>query len=370
MRLLESVYSEHEATVGGSAKVSYAVPSQYIAAVRQGIPDLLHGLLEQGGRAKSDYRIYGSVGQVNFNWAKIPWVAVCKRSVTTSTEKGHYLVLLFRQDMAGCYLSLNQGYTQFRDAYGLDSLAQKQIQRSAAASAEYIDAPFPFISGPIDLGASHAMGKGYERGAIVSRFYPRTPSADAALFAAEFQTLLGFYDRLTERVGGTVLNLLPPIGEDDFQEAASALANEPNVPPPQAGPIPPPPALTGGRMGRYKRDIRVAARALRTAGFSCEADPTHFSFTAKRNGKNFVEAHHLFPMSRQPGFPVSLDVPENIMALCPTCHRLLHHGIVAEKRPLLTGFYRQRSTGLKGRGIAASLQDLIACYSGSLDDDD
>jgi 5-methylcytosine-specific restriction protein A len=49
----------------------------------------------------------GSAGQGN--WARAPWVGVFDQLVTTSAQRGYYAVLLFREDMEGVYLSLNQG---------------------------------------------------------------------------------------------------------------------------------------------------------------------------------------------------------------------------------------------------------------------
>src|SRR5206468_3798298 len=93
--------------------------------------------------------------------------------VTTTTNEGYYVVLLFRQEMDGCFLSLNQGYTQFKRAFEIPSIARRQITRSAHACAEYLDPTPGLITGPISLGATHDMGRGYERGAIVSAHYGR-----------------------------------------------------------------------------------------------------------------------------------------------------------------------------------------------------
>ena len=114
----------------------------------------------------------------------------------------------------------------------------------------------------------------------------------------------------------------------------------------------------------------MAALALKRADFKCEIDQQHLSFMSQRTGQNFVEAHHLFPMGAQVKFQVSLDVPENIVALCPTCHRLLHHGLRDDKKPILKSLWARRSADLASRGINHAPAELLRCYAGELGDGD
>jgi 5-methylcytosine-specific restriction enzyme A len=370
MPLLENVYANYHATLATGARVGVANHSSDEVALRAGLPAFLEGLLGVAGWNVADYKIYGGIGQLNFHRALVPWVAICDRAVTTTTNEGYYVVLLFRQQMDGCFLSLNQGYTQFKRAFEIQSIARRQITRSAHACAEYLDPPPQLITGPIDLGATHDMGKGYERGAIVSAYYPRGINEDDAQFAEDLATLMASYNRLTDRVGRTILNFSPPAAEPDFQEAASEAARRGDIGLPLPGPLEPPPPLTGGRTGRHRRDHKMAAIALQSAGFRCEVDANHVSFTARTTGEGFVEAHHLVPVSRQGEFTVRLDVPENIVALCPNCHRLLHHGIPNQKMPVLAALRAQRATGLTSRGLTITPARLAGIYGGELTEDD
>ncbi|MCM3740367.1 DUF3578 domain-containing protein [Oceanobacillus luteolus] len=59
---------------------------------------------------RKKYLIKGSVGQGN--WAHVPWIAVMNREITTSTQRGFYLVYLFAEDMSHVYLALAQGVTE------------------------------------------------------------------------------------------------------------------------------------------------------------------------------------------------------------------------------------------------------------------
>lgn len=73
--------------------------------VRRTIPSELKGfsfIYEQ-------LKVQGSVGQGN--WANIPWIAIMDNRVTTTTQRGEYIVYLFAEDMSAVYLTFMQGVT-------------------------------------------------------------------------------------------------------------------------------------------------------------------------------------------------------------------------------------------------------------------
>lgn len=50
------------------------------------------------------------------------------------------------------------------------------------------------------------------------------------------------------------------------------------------------------------------------------------------NKKPYMEAHHLIQMSAQDNFYSTLEFADNIVCLCPNCHRKIHRAIDQEKR--------------------------------------
>jgi len=97
----------------------YTVMNQYLSAksesfaghrlgylVRQEIPNELRRL----PFIDDHYKVQGSVGQGN--WAKIPWLAIMDKRITTTTQHGEYIVYLFSEDMSSVYLTLAQGVTE------------------------------------------------------------------------------------------------------------------------------------------------------------------------------------------------------------------------------------------------------------------
>ncbi|MBD5447418.1 MAG: hypothetical protein HDR32_06690 [Treponema sp.] len=104
----------------------------------------------------------------------------------------------------------------------------------------------------------------------------------------------------------------------------------------------------------------AAESAKAYAGDKCEicADREVFLTNSERN---FTEAHHLIPLSKQGDFENSLNQEQNIVCLCPNCHKEIHHGM--NKLELVEELWNQRKTELKAAGIGINLSDLKAYYA-------
>ncbi len=119
------------------------------------------------------------------------------------------------------------------------------------------------------------------------------------------------------------------------------------------------PDLIEGKNMKYKRNILKSKAAIILSGYKCDVDIEHGSFIAK-NGKQYMEAHHLIPMSAQEYFENSLDVAANIVSLCPVCHRKLHYGKDIEIE--LNQLFYYRNNLLKQSGIEISFDELKKLY--------
>jgi 5-methylcytosine-specific restriction enzyme A len=251
--------------------------------IRKELPDILREEVTKSGRDVATFKVYGSVGQINFPISQVPWVSALLRKITTSTRRGYYIVLLFREDMAGCVLSLNQGFTQYREIFGTDLLAERKAKEGAALAATYLDVPAGFVRGEIDLAATGDLGKGYEQGAIISKVYAAgEPSMET--LSGDFQILLDLYDVLYKRLGSSIVDNIPPPEEQEFQKAATALsankAGKKKYQEPPPGPVPPPPpmstqvalvtsAIPLSQVLRY-RNLDISANATRRTCHSCQ----------------------------------------------------------------------------------------------------
>ena len=133
----------------------------------------------------------------------------------------------------------------------------------------------------------------------------------------------------------------------------------------KVGPKPPPEKFSNTTT-TYNRNPNFALEALNKSEYKCELEDlgnSHVTFTSQITGRNFMEAHHLIPMKVQYKFKNSLDVPGDIISLCPNCHKLLHFGESAARKKKVIKLYEKRKTILEQWGIGISLEDLIEIYS-------
>ena len=110
----------------------------------------------------------------------------------------------------------------------------------------------------------------------------------------------------------------------------------------------------------YPRNHSTAVNALIMADFKCEYNNAHETFIRRKDGHPYTEPHHLVPLSYSGEFPVSLDVEENIVSLCSTCHNHLHYG--KDIVPLLKKLFLEREEHLRKAGIAITFEQLLKMY--------
>jgi len=76
----------------------------------------------------------------------------------------------------------------------------------------------------------------------------------------------------------------------------------------------------------YKRRVVLARKCFERASYNCEAGYVKPGFNSRRTGKNYLEAHHMIPVSLKRNFKADLDRIENLFALSAHAHRALHYG--------------------------------------------
>ena len=119
--------------------------------------------------AQSSFVVSASPGKGN--WAEVPWLAVFEPSVTTTAQRGIYVVYLFSIDCTRVFLSLNQGTTEVRTLAGakyLDVLEQRAKIDAAILGPRNLEG---LHLGSIDLGGTGPLSRGYESGNIAGIKY-------------------------------------------------------------------------------------------------------------------------------------------------------------------------------------------------------
>lgn len=113
------------------------------------------------------------------------------------------------------------------------------------------------------------------------------------------------------------------------------------------------------------RDRIKIRQVVESCNHMCGIDNKHTSFIAESTGKQYVEGHHIIPLSLQSEFSFSLDCYANIIALCPNCHRFLHYGRKEERKDKLKAIYDERYERFEKSGI---LIDRSTFLSATIDD--
>ncbi|MCP5075607.1 MAG: DUF3578 domain-containing protein [Rhodobacteraceae bacterium] len=268
---------------------------------------LRHGATDRIGEALRSHNqhllVTGSAGQSR--WAFVPWIAVFDPVVTTSAQRGHYIVLLFSADMTRVYLSLNQGTTAARDEFG--SRANSELARRAELIRNRVpEFAERFSADPIHLGVTGTLPSGYEAGHAFGMSYALDELPFDIDPEGDLRTMVQLYFTATAR-GGT----------EHFGESSTG---EPEQTPDD---LVEPRRYAFHR--RIERNAQIANKVKQVQGHECRACGFDFEAQFGALGKGYVEAHHLTPLSELPeDTAVSLDPETDFAVLCANCHRMIH----------------------------------------------
>lgn len=120
------------------------------------------------------------------------------------------------------------------------------------------------------------------------------------------------------------------------------------------------PTLSKRTTESYPRNPIVAKRALCHAEFKCEFDASHGTFPRMIDGLPYMETHHLIPLKYADRFDISIDVPENTVCLCSTCHNRIHYG--RNKKEMIEYLWSLRKNDLHQVGIDIDLSEILRFY--------
>lgn len=139
-------------------------------------------------------KVQASLGRGN--WAAVPWVALMDERETTTTRQGVYCVYLFREDMSGVYLTLNQGVTEPTQRLGLRQGRmdlRKHVQTIRELCVPLLESGFALDDG-IDLRAPGGLGANYEVSTIAYKLYERERLPGDRELLDDLRALLDAYE--------------------------------------------------------------------------------------------------------------------------------------------------------------------------------
>ena len=129
------------------------------------------------------------------------------------------------------------------------------------------------------------------------------------------------------------------------------------------------PVITGDSSTiskKYKRNPLLGKIAIQNAYYCCEANPRHETFLSAKTRKNFMEAHHLVPVKHQQKiwkkYSINVDCVENIVSLCPTCHRAFHNGTREVKAEIIENIYEKLLPRYKSIGFEITVEEIKKLY--------
>ncbi|MFA4951365.1 MrcB family domain-containing protein [Brevundimonas sp.] len=154
-------------------------------------------------------------------WAKVPWIALMNRNVTTSTQEGLYVVFLVAEDLSRIYLTLNQGMTQLvklNGEAGAVRILRERASAYRAAVSELASHGFT-LSDQIDLKTDNSRAKNYQPSTIAFAEFAIDHLPTNEALEAFLEPLLAAYDRLVDAEDGDA----EPVMEE-YKEAAAEAA--------------------------------------------------------------------------------------------------------------------------------------------------
>jgi predicted RNA-binding protein with PUA-like domain len=158
-------------------------------------------ILDQSQPLKTRQQVQTTASAGMGNWAAVPWIAHLDRRESGSIQDGVYGVWLFRKDMTGVYLTLNQGVTiPYRH---LGTAGAREFLRSRAKeirniAPEVTDDDF-HIDDRIDLRADAGLGRKYESSTIAYKLYLAGQVPDDQALYHDVEVILGAYDKYLEK---------------------------------------------------------------------------------------------------------------------------------------------------------------------------
>lgn len=133
-------------------------------------------------------------------WARVPWISILNKNITTSTQEGVYCVFLISQDLRTVYLTLAQGVTQIIDQNGPTDGARilQELAANFRSKADDLGAHGFTLGNDLDLRCDGRLATNYERGTVAYMKIDVDNAPDDASITAALEALLRTYDKISE----------------------------------------------------------------------------------------------------------------------------------------------------------------------------
>lgn len=153
-------------------------------------------------REHPQLRVDWSIGKGN--WARVPWLAIIDSREFDAPRRGIYGVFLFREDMTGVYLTLNQGVTKPKEELGV--IEARRYLRGRANRIRLIVSDLAsrefMLDDEIDL-RSEGLGADYETSTIAYKLYESGHVSEDGKLIEDISVLVEAYSKTLMAEGKT-----------------------------------------------------------------------------------------------------------------------------------------------------------------------
>lgn len=173
----------------------FSSDKEYYKIIVNRIPDEIRKTINN-----DKFKVSGSCGKGSKS--KSPYIAIMDKSITTSTQIGLYVDFVFKSDMSGFYLAIDQGLSHFRDMYGNSKANEKALQASdyfRSIISNYYDFN---VNQQFNNSKSGSLEEGYESTRILFKFYPKNSFSDQML-ENDLKNIMNIYLELIDIIGDT-----------------------------------------------------------------------------------------------------------------------------------------------------------------------
>lgn len=255
-------------------------------------------------------------------WNAAPFMALLDERITTSPQRGYYPVFLYERDFESFCLVMAQGADRLKSSLGTKgALAELKARapRIRAAAPAWKDKGFSI--GPFQTYSrgNSVLGRNADDPWAVSvafgkRYFIKNPP-ESTDFINDIHAMLELYEIVYQKIGNT-------FSEEELVAESLAATGELPI----TGAI----GLDGAlkvdehkKRERRDRNSKLVREVKTALGYTCQGCDIALDAVYGEVGKEFIEAHHLVPLS-QIAMQGAQLTERDFAVLCPTCHRIIH----------------------------------------------
>ncbi len=190
---------------------------EYYKVIVNRIPEEISKLFDN-----KKYKIYGACGKGAKSAS--PYIAILDRSITTSVQRGIYVDFIFKSDMSGFYLTIDQGITNIKEKYG-NKIAKEKAQQAADYFRSKITDLKGFEAGLVSGHAkSGSLEEGYENTRVIAKYYKANNYTNEELIKDLQDIMIIYNELLNGMLGKTYDDIIEELNGSSWNEIYKEIA--------------------------------------------------------------------------------------------------------------------------------------------------